>query len=794
MSSEKNRKIQYMKNILDPISKTACAAKWYNATIRLDMGVTTSCHHPEFHPIDLIEVQKNPKAIHNTKEKKEQREKMLAGKKPAGCEYCWKLEDLGEDFVSDRFYKSKIYTDQEVSEISNLGSETDIDLKTLEVSFDKNCNFACSYCTASFSSRWSREMKTKGLYKNLKHDVSKSFNHDASDDLYWRNEEDNPVLQAFWNWWPKLSESLQELRITGGEPLLSQQFWKLIDKLKQEKPEMDFAVNSNLGASDDLIDKLIDASKEIENFDLYTSCESIDSQAEYIRDGLDYEKFKINIEKLITNGNFRSIHIMMTINSLCLFGLIEFLDQIYIWKKKTDKLFTFTLNILSFPSFMSPLILPVEIREKCARELEQWLESKKTTHECLYHEIEAVKRLVEYLISGPAPFNNENEKKCLESDFKNFFIQYDQRRNKSFYKTFPQELINWFNEINGEDINIISVIIPTLYPKGNLDKLIDSIANSAEAKEQIQLICVNNYKKYSKLPFTKKWKNKFLDFKYITSEIAGANSARNLGIRYAQGEIIVFIDDDCIIDDDYYFQKIISDHNSRKNISGIGGLYTASGNMSAAGKAYFKIADHWLQKSIYNEEEQLTRSLIGGNCSYKSEIFNEGFNFDPRVTYGGTEVSLNHALFTFGKKLSLNKNIKNQHYLKINIFNFMKKAFLQGRGKAHNEDNLDLIKSNNLQKLEKGFYFNLYDVFFNLGLENNKKSDLKIVKFFKSIVYSPPIKSYLWKIRHFSTIIFNFIFYKVLMRPVYKLFFMSKYHYETYLIPCLNYFRSNKDK
>jgi len=34
---------------------------------------------------------------------------MIAGERPAGCEYCWKIEDMGRDAVSDRVYKSKIY-------------------------------------------------------------------------------------------------------------------------------------------------------------------------------------------------------------------------------------------------------------------------------------------------------------------------------------------------------------------------------------------------------------------------------------------------------------------------------------------------------------------------------------------------------------------------------------------------------------------------------------------------------------------------------------------------------------
>ena len=63
--------LEYKKQILDTKSASFCGAKWYNATIWLGSGMTTSCHHPLPHKIDLEEIKKNPSAIHNTKQKKE---------------------------------------------------------------------------------------------------------------------------------------------------------------------------------------------------------------------------------------------------------------------------------------------------------------------------------------------------------------------------------------------------------------------------------------------------------------------------------------------------------------------------------------------------------------------------------------------------------------------------------------------------------------------------------------------------------------------------------------------------
>src|SRR5690606_8165491 len=156
---KKESSIEYKQRVMDAISPTFCAAKWYNATIWLDWGQTTSCHHPPPHTIVKKDILKNPAALHNTKEKKEERKLMLEGKRPQGCEYCWKVEDMGPDYVSDRIFKTNIYSEESLKILPTLSPDEDIDLKTLEISFDRKCNFACSYCGPTFSTLWAQDIK-----------------------------------------------------------------------------------------------------------------------------------------------------------------------------------------------------------------------------------------------------------------------------------------------------------------------------------------------------------------------------------------------------------------------------------------------------------------------------------------------------------------------------------------------------------------------------------------------------------------------------------------------------------
>jgi hypothetical protein len=107
---------------------------------------------------------------------------------------------------------------------------------------------------------------------------------------------------------------------------------------------------------------------------------------------------------------------------------------------------SFTLNILRFPSFQSPLILPVELRTKYSLELEKFLSNNKKNTVLHEHELEHIKRLIEYLTMVDTPHSEAFDLPTLQNDFKQFYQQYDQRRGKDFKYTFTQ-LINWYETL-----------------------------------------------------------------------------------------------------------------------------------------------------------------------------------------------------------------------------------------------------------------------------------------------------------------------------------------------------------
>lgn len=462
MSDFKN----YRERVLDPLSASFCGAKWYNASIWLNNGMTTSCHHPPAHKIPLEELQLSYKALHNTEYKKLVRQQMVLGEKPKECDYCWRVEALGPDKISDRVYKSIIYKDADLqSAVFDLGAFADVDLKTLEIAFDSNCNFACSYCNASFSTSWQGDIKSNGPYQNLVSDGAAAYQQDGAWTIpYGLKNENNPYMEAFWKWWEnELQHSLQELRITGGEATMSQDFWKLLDWWKAH-PEckVRLAVNSNLGAKASLIDRLCSASHSFDHIELYTSNETVGSHAEYIRDGMVWDTWLKNVEMLFEQGNFKGIHIMMTINSLCLFKMDEFLTKVLALKDKYNSQFPMlSFNLLRFPSFMSVVTLPVHIRNRLADKLESWLNENRNHPKLQGFEKDGLMRTIAYIREVETGHSSTSSIESRERDFRSFHKQYDVRRGKNFEEVFAGEtdLIEWYNSIPDTNLGITQTLV-----------------------------------------------------------------------------------------------------------------------------------------------------------------------------------------------------------------------------------------------------------------------------------------------------------------------------------------------
>jgi hypothetical protein len=92
------------------------------------------------------------------------------------------------------------------------------------------------------------------------------------------------------------------------------------------------------------------------------------------------------------------------------------------------------------------LVLPGHLREQFRQDLVQWMVAHRGLS-CLHeHEIRHTQRLIDYLDVVKTPHSDAFDLPRLHNDFREFYTQYDQRRNKNFAVEFP-ELTEWYDSI-----------------------------------------------------------------------------------------------------------------------------------------------------------------------------------------------------------------------------------------------------------------------------------------------------------------------------------------------------------
>lgn len=268
------REREEAKQWLDSVSPSMCLAKWLHTSIHLTNGRTHSCYHPPTHTISVDQIKKNPSALHNTDQKKRERAEMIAGSRPDGCNYCWSIEDAPSappgGHRSDRHYRSsehwaKNYKDNVIV----TGAAGDINPTYVEVNFNQACNFKCAYCSPHLSTAWQQEIEKFGPYP-----TSTPHNSiDALADANWMPmqvaNKDNPYVEAFWEWWPELYNTLLTFRMTGGEPLMDKNTFKVLDYVADNpKGDLEISVTSNMCPPDPkLMDKFISSLKRIQDYE-----------------------------------------------------------------------------------------------------------------------------------------------------------------------------------------------------------------------------------------------------------------------------------------------------------------------------------------------------------------------------------------------------------------------------------------------------------------------------------------------------------------------------------------------
>jgi len=478
---------QNMLSLLNSTGPGFCLAKWTQVTMHLGNGLTHSCHHPHAHTIPLKELTEDAGSLHNTIFKMMKRKEMLAGKRPTECDFCWRIEDNGG--VSDRVFKSlESFSFEHHDKISSLKGDEFVFPTYVEVSFGRTCNFACAYCGPPFSSKWEQEIKKQGPIMNL----GQPFNSIVDNETHILARDHNPYIEAFWNWFPEAYKHMHTFRITGGEPLLIKDTFKVIDFLiANPNPKLEFAINSNAcptspGAWKKFCAKIkvLTDNNCVKKFELYTSAEATGDRCDYIRDGMDWKTFVKNIHYFLDNTSNTRVVFMCAFNILSITSFKDLLEWVLLLKTKysyhgffkwledegvdralpshdnytvrgeentrTHNRVGIDVPYVRWPQFLDPCLIDVELLNKFLVPAGDFMYSNMGTHDWYLsnkfeaHECSKLRRNIVDCILHIKRANRETglhedpKLKLKRARFVQFIDEYDKRRGKNFHETFPE--------------------------------------------------------------------------------------------------------------------------------------------------------------------------------------------------------------------------------------------------------------------------------------------------------------------------------------------------------------------
>lgn len=441
---------EIMKHKLDSVSPSMCLAKWKQVSLHLTTGHTNSCYHPPLHRITLDDIKRSSSGLHNTQYKKSQRQMMINGQRPSECQYCWNMEDNGK--LSDRHYRSgEPWAAKDFEKIMQGGWEYDVIPSYVEVNFNNACNLACSYCSPQYSSTWAQEIERHGGYPT--HVIHNDPSHFTGDRRVIPNREYNPWVEAFWNWWPELYPELEHFRMTGGEPLMDRNTYRVFDYvLEHHNPKLHLNVTSNFSVEQKLFDRYIGYVKNIteqdrvEHFMQYVSVDAWGDRAQYIRHGLDFDLMWDRVRQFLEEVPYRSsLTFIITMNNLSVTSLDKLLQGILSLRQEYSDTYQrvwFDTPVLRQPAWQSLQTLPESYCTVLDR-IKLWMLDNQETPTTRFkgfkdYEVQRLDRDIAWMRRG-----QQEDHSVAWGDFFRFFSEHDRRRGTDFLKTFPEMKSFW---------------------------------------------------------------------------------------------------------------------------------------------------------------------------------------------------------------------------------------------------------------------------------------------------------------------------------------------------------------
>jgi hypothetical protein len=441
----------------DPLN-TVCDLKWNYPIFNMQRGEFRSCCRTPSNKISEEElVTLGVDAFSNHPRELRERLDLVQGRRTKACQSCWNLEDSGinsprhstEQF--NWFMKKQKVIEQGVDysetmlreSLLTINSTDHVALRSkspymLEVNLGNTCDMKCMYCNHHYSTQWGAEL--------IKHG-------DITQQQYDREFPKAPSSfdPKFWEWFNKTGRlTLNRVGVIGGEPLIMPEFYTFIEKIIQSikpiqkirKEKMTFWIVTNLNTPPKYLKKFLDylpVLDEYFNVEILVSMESTGKRAEYIRNGLDWNKFEKNMDSLLSNRDLKfDFGFISSINALTIATTKEFVQWTEELYHRYGRPVSLKQNIISFPMWQKPLVLTPDF----AKYIDDCIEYMETRVNDMPVVNDVHARWDSYIVFlrnlADSLRNNTKDETVDRKKFAEWFDTFDQRRQLNLVETFPE--------------------------------------------------------------------------------------------------------------------------------------------------------------------------------------------------------------------------------------------------------------------------------------------------------------------------------------------------------------------
>ena len=251
------------------MSHTQCPLPWVSLEVSATGGIKPCCLVEA--PVAQVRSSSFVDAA-GTEAMAQIRKQMLAGERPAACVKCWEAEDAGH--ISKRQQAIKKY-----------GLPTAQQFKFLDLKLGNICNIKCRICGDTSSSQWATE--------TYQHTGGRKRYSIIAEAGRWPRE-----TPQFWNEIEAHLQTVEELEITGGEPLLIQEQFAVLKRAVELGVSDRIAIHYNTNGTVFPEDAITNIWPHFKKVELAFSIDNVGDRFEYERYPANWNAVKENVNRL----------------------------------------------------------------------------------------------------------------------------------------------------------------------------------------------------------------------------------------------------------------------------------------------------------------------------------------------------------------------------------------------------------------------------------------------------------------------------------------------------------------